>query len=235
MKPFVHCAVVLSISLISVYVQKRASRSDSKFQIWVVVYYRNTPEDSLERQSFDQEYVRRLTEGDPEVERNFTDYFGDLLLIKLRSRLRSRQFVEDAKQETFLRVLTTLRKKGGLEHPERLGAFVNSVCNNVLFEFFRSESRTYPMTADGPEPADEHPDLETALVSEERNGQVRAILAELPKKDRELLKTLLLEERDKTEVARDLNVNREYLRVLLHRAKSRFRTQFLKRQAASGR
>ena len=43
--------------------------------------------------------------------------------------------IEDIRQETFLRVLVTLRRKHGLEHPERLGAFVNSVCNNVFLEY----------------------------------------------------------------------------------------------------
>ena len=95
----------------------------------------------LERKVFDQDYVNRLTEGDPETEAHFTSYFGALLLIKLRGRLRSPQLVEDARQETFLRVLNVLRKKGGVQHPERLGAFVNSVCENVLSEMFRAGSR----------------------------------------------------------------------------------------------
>ena len=92
----------------------------------------------LERFEFDREYVERLIAGEPETEQHFTRYFGDLLTLKLRSRLRSPAQVEDAKQETFVRVLTTLKRKGGIESPEALGAFVNSVCNNVLFETYRS-------------------------------------------------------------------------------------------------
>src|SRR5216683_4619712 len=63
----------------------------------------------LERHAFDQSYVTRLTNGDAETERHFTRYFGDLLAIKLRARLRSSHLVEDARQETFLRVLNVLR------------------------------------------------------------------------------------------------------------------------------
>jgi RNA polymerase sigma-70 factor (ECF subfamily) len=97
------------------------------------------------RHEFDRAHIDRLAAGDPETERHFTRYFGDLLSIKLRSRLRSPALVEDAKQETFLRVLTTLRKKGGIQSAGGFGAFVNSVCNNVLFELYRSESRTTPL------------------------------------------------------------------------------------------
>ena len=53
--------------------------------------------------------LRQLTEGDPETERHFVDYFSVLLRAKLRSRLRCIQDVEDLKQEVFLRVLQFLR------------------------------------------------------------------------------------------------------------------------------
>ena len=41
-----------------------------------------------------------------------------------------------------MRVLTLVRGKGGLRQPDRLGPFVNSVCNHVLFEHYRSQKRT---------------------------------------------------------------------------------------------
>src|SRR5580704_17871088 len=85
------------------------------------------------RDSFDSEYVRRLTEGDDETERHFANYFGELLSIKLRARLRHRQLIEHLRQETFVRVLTALKSKKCLYSPESLGAFVNSVCINLLF------------------------------------------------------------------------------------------------------
>jgi len=88
-----------------------------------------------------------------ETQRHFTAYFNDLLLMKLRARLRSPQAVDDLRQETFLRVLLTLRHDA-LQHPERLGSFVNSVCNNVLLEHFRAGKRDAPIE-DAPEPADQ--------------------------------------------------------------------------------
>src|SRR5579863_9635646 len=72
----------------------------------------------LKRGSFDSEYVRLLKDGDPETERHFASYFGELLLIKLRSRLLPRQVIEDLRQETFVRVLTVLKSQSGLQSPE---------------------------------------------------------------------------------------------------------------------
>src|SRR5687768_15578763 len=102
----------------------------------------------LERQTFDQEYVKRLVAGDAETEKHFTAYFGQLLNLKLRARLRSWQALEDVRQETFLRVFRTLRT-GEVQQPERLGAFVNSVCNNVLFESYRANKRASQLPEEG--------------------------------------------------------------------------------------
>src|SRR6185436_13757895 len=103
---------------------------------------------SLPRYEFDSAYVQRLIAEDPETERHFTRYFGDLLSLKLRSRLRTASQVEDARQETFVRVLTSLKQKGGLDSAGSLGAFVNAVCNNVVFEMYRAGSRTEPLVDD---------------------------------------------------------------------------------------
>jgi RNA polymerase sigma-70 factor (ECF subfamily) len=182
----------------------------------------------LPRFEFDRAYVERLIAGDPDAERHFTRYFGDLLSLKLRSRLRSREQIDDAKQETFARVLTSLKHKGGMQAPEALGAFVNSVCNNVVFEMYRSGSRTLPLEEDFDAADERQPSAEHAIGVGEDRHRVRAALVALPPKERELLTWLFFEGRDKDQICRDLEVDRDYLRVLLHRAKNRFRERFVR-------
>jgi RNA polymerase sigma-70 factor (ECF subfamily) len=172
---------------------------------------------------FDSEYVRRLAAGDAETERHFVHYFQDLLLVKLRFRLRSSQEVEDLRQEVFLRVLRSLREPGRLQQPERLGAYVNSVCNNVLLEYYRERGKAARQEDELPEVAATQPGVEAELVSHERQRQVRTLLEELSPKDRNILRSLYLEENDKDRVCREFGVDRDYLRVLLHRARNRFR------------
>jgi len=181
----------------------------------------------VQRQSFDADYVRRLIHSEPETERDFASYFGELLAIKLRSRLRSPEAIQDVTQETFLRVLRTLRETG-IENPEALGSFVNSVCTNVLFEVYRAQSRVAEPVEDR---ISDEIGADTAMADEEVRTQVRSVLSELPEKDRKILRWLFFEERDKGEVCRVLQVDREYLRVLVHRAKQRFRTDYLRRVA----
>jgi RNA polymerase sigma-70 factor (ECF subfamily) len=178
------------------------------------------------RFSFDAEYVQRLIAGDPDTERHFTDYFGDLLTLKLRWRLRSAALVEDARQETFVRVLTALKKKGSLASPESLGAFVNAVCNNVLMETYRSTGRADQLDEDPDEPEANEPGAEWRVLKDEERARVHEAIAALPQKDRDLIRWLFLEDRPKDDICRDLNIDRDYLRVLFHRAKQRFRERF---------
>jgi RNA polymerase sigma-70 factor (ECF subfamily) len=190
----------------------------------------------LTRHAFDGAYISRLVGEDTATERHFTQYFEELLSLKLRSRLQSRTLIEEAKQETFVRVLTALKQRGGIDHPEALGAFVNSVCNNVLFELYRSENRTQPLAEIAADPPDEKAaDLESALLRKQERERLRRALEGLPRKDQELLRWLFLEERDKDDVCRQLRIERGYLRVLLFRAKGRLRAELeaLKERAGS--
>jgi len=184
----------------------------------------------LDFHGFSEDYVRRLIEGDRSIEGHFTAYFSELLSIKLRSRVRSRDAMEDVRQETFTRVFQTLRQKGGLEHPERLGAFVNSVCNNVLFEKFRQEARHPQMNEGAEDWPDSRINLDAPLINQERRRLVESVLAELPKRDRDLLRMIYLDEAGKAEACQRLGVSQDYLRVLLYRAMTRFREKLAQRR-----
>ncbi len=184
----------------------------------------------LEMTPFDADYIQRLVAGDPETERHFALYFGERLWLKLRTRVHSPQLIEDIRQETFLRVLRNLRA-GGLDRPESLGAYVNSVSNNVMLESFRSESRFCEMADEGSAMIDPQAGAHEAYVTRERKEQVAAVLEDMPKKDRDLLKAVFLQEQDKDEVCRGFGVDRAYLRVLLHRARIKFKTEFSKTYA----
>ncbi len=156
--------------------------------------------------SFDQDYLQRLASGDAFVQHHFSSYFGDLLLPKLRVRIRSPQLIEDILQETLLRVLQIVRRQG-VEHPESFGAFVCAVRNNVMRELVRREMRLERSDAEF-EPPDETVDLDAALITQQTRRQVQTVLDELP--------------------ANRFGVTEDYLRVLRHRAKSRFRKMYSK-------
>lgn len=185
--------------------------------------------------AFDKAYVERLREGDPPTEQHFVAYFEQLLRIKLRARTLPSDKVEDLRQETFIRVIAALRRDGGVRQPERFGAFVNSICNNVLLEHYRSSAKNQPMEDSHLEIPDKVLDLEGMLVTKQASEQVRKILDGMPERDRALLRAIFLEEKEKDVVCREFGVDRDYLRVLLHRAKDKFKALYEKGQIGMAR
>jgi RNA polymerase sigma-70 factor, ECF subfamily len=180
--------------------------------------------------AFDASYVSKLRAGDAPTEQHFIAYFSELMLLKLRSRLRRPEQIEDVKQETFSRTLSLIRSEGGLRHAERLGPLVNSICNNVLMEQYRSSSRAGALEDVTAERLVEtRPDALSMVISDDTRALVRHVLDDLKERDRSLLRAVFLEERDKDEVCTEFGVDRDYLRVLLHRAKGSFREVYSRR------
>jgi RNA polymerase sigma-70 factor, ECF subfamily len=185
----------------------------------------------LEFFTFDASYVDKLRAGDAHIEGHFVQYFSELIRLKLRSRLASREAIEDVRQETFMRVLVLLRGQGGLRQPDRLGPFVNSVCNHVLLEHYRSQKRVEASIDEETEAtvAGHDPSALSLLETKDTERIVQQILSQLTQRDRHLLQAVLLEERDKDEVCAEFGISREYLRVLLHRAKQSFKSFYISR------
>ena len=73
---------------------------------------------------------------------------------------------------------------------------------------------------------DYRPSPLTQLEAEDRARLVRRSLNKLSPRDRKLLKAVLVEEEDKDQICTDMGVSREYLRVLVHRAKESFRSAY---------
>lgn len=181
------------------------------------------------RFEFDHEYLQRLRAGDPETAEHFAIYFGRVLSRNLRCRCRRPELIEDIRQETLRRVLEIIRKTE-LNSPSRLEAFVSSVCNNVLFEYWRSAKKH---SAEEPkcELVGSQPNPEQAFTNREAVTRLRQGLSTLPARDREVLRLAFLEERDNSELSTRLQVSRTYARVLVHRAIAKLRESLLVSQS----
>ena len=178
--------------------------------------------------SFDEEYLRRLGARDPATEAHFVAYFSERLKITLRSRGVDAHTIEDVRQETFCRVWVGLLS-GSVNNPRGFGAYVHSICKNVLSESRRVDHRNQHDSLDSTDVIDGQLGLEELLQQKENGSHVRAVLAELPERDRHLLQARFFEDRNNEEVCGDFGVDRDYLRVLFHRAINRFGELYKKR------
>ncbi len=180
----------------------------------------------MELHSFTVGYLDALRSGDPLIGQHFASYFKPLLVIKLRTRHCAPSDIDEICQETFARVLSRLRADA-IREPSRFGAFVSAVCDNVLREFYRSARRAAPL--DEETAVDVHPvlDLDARLVTEQDRRRVRSVLQQLKPRDRNLLRALFGTTKDKDDICREHGVDRDYLRVLVHRAKNNFRALYV--------
>jgi RNA polymerase sigma-70 factor (ECF subfamily) len=198
----------------------------------LALWHTNQSHDSasprLERFAFDDQYVTKLRLGDRATEEHFAAYFTPLLRIKLRSRFQSFHDVEDLTQDVFLRVLAAIRKPGSIHDGRKLAAFVVGTCDRACMEMFRKKSRMKPGGAELSTLVNPGANVEERLLNEARCRRVREVLDELPQKDRDLLNRIFHRGEDKSTICQELGVDRDYLRVLLHRALRRFRVRIAK-------
>ena len=174
---------------------------------------------------FDKPYLDRLRAGDAETQRHFASYFGKFLRIRYRARRLRPDVIDDLVQDTLLRVMIKAHK-GEVRQAECLGAFVNSVSNHVLLEYFRNSRKNASAGDELIDVPDKVLDLDGLLVTQETVERVREVLGKLPERDRRILRRLFFDEEDKDSICNEFGVNRDYLRVLVLRAKDKFRVLY---------
>ncbi|HZL56828.1 MAG TPA: sigma-70 family RNA polymerase sigma factor [Bryobacteraceae bacterium] len=183
---------------------------------------------------FDENYLRSLAMRDADAENFLIAHFSRPVQLKLRARLRSPELAQDAYQETFLRIFRYFHSGKTLDNPASLPGFVHSVCHNISLEFLRQHTRQSQFPENAPEAEDPGHGPERQAVTAERRKLVGKILSEMPEKDRQLLRRVCLDEEDKDTVCREFQVDRGYLRVLLHRARNRFRSVMMQAESSKG-
>lgn len=177
----------------------------------------------MAEQVFNFDYVRRLRIGDPDAQEHFVCHFQPVVRVWLKQRVRSPQLRQDVSQDTFARIFSFLRAGGEIEHPERLASFVTAVARNTLREKFREDQPAAGPPFEDLLLRDEAPAADDLLIGQERRELVREVLSSLPERDAELLRRVFLDDADRHAICLEMGVDRDYLRVLLHRAINNFR------------
>jgi RNA polymerase sigma-70 factor (ECF subfamily) len=153
-------------------------------------------------------------------------------LEKVRSRLRFKVCydvgfacpdVDDIVQESLIRFLAATRENK-IQNPDAIGAFLNGICRNVIVEYRRRNLRDDPMPEVMPEPASESIQ-ETDLF--ELRQAISHGLDQLSERDRRVLRAFYLEEKSKEEILKSTGLTDENFRVVLCRAKERFRAIYV--------
>lgn len=176
--------------------------------------------------AFDDDYVRRLREGDRPTEEHYEHYFRLFLSRTLRRRRMPPGEIDDVIQTTHLRVYQELRTGEGIRDGHAFGGYVHKTCIHVAQEAERK--RRVTVEIDNEWPSDDA-DALREFITRESSRRVRDTLRELEAehpRDGAILRELFIEERDKAEICARYGVDREYLRVLVFRALRKFREMY---------
>jgi len=127
--------------------------------------------------------------------------------------------VDDIVQEALTRFIVATRENK-IRNAAALGAFLNGICRNVVSEYRRRLARDEPMPEVVPEPPGRT--LPESDLFEIRDAIAHG-LDQLSPRDRNILRAYYLEEKSKDEILRSTGMTDENFRVVLCRAKDRFR------------
>ena len=153
---------------------------------------------------------------------------ADWDLEKIRPRLKYRVAralgfacpdIDDVVQETVKRFLESAQSEL-LSTPEAVGAYLQGICRNVIFEYRRRMFRDGPMPEIVPEPpAKTLPEPELFELQE----AIAEAMRQLSARDRQILYLFYLEEHPVEQILEQMNLTEPNFRVVLCRAKERFR------------
>jgi len=131
--------------------------------------------------------------------------------------------VDDIVQEAMARFLVA-SQKDKVKNPDAAGAFLLGICRNVISEYRRRFRREDPMPEVIPEPPGKS--LPETDLFEYRQAIAEA-MRQLPERDRDILRAFYLEEKTKEDILAQTGLTDQNFRVVLFRAKEKFRRLYL--------
>lgn len=173
-----------------------------------------------------QELVTRIRQCDAAAEALLYEQFSARVYFTALSETHSKEDAEDARAETFLRVIQALRADK-LRTADSLPSFIVGITLNVIRELRRQKYRVealddyeYDIASDS--------SLEAALLDEETSRALAEAARELKPREQKFLQWYYYEELSKEEIARRLGINEERVRLIKSRTLQRFKEIYKK-------
>jgi len=168
-----------------------------------------------------KDLARSLQAGDAASENELARLFYPHLLAMAAGRLHDREKAREIAQEALLAILSALRE-GRLREPEKLPAFVVGTARNLINSHVRRQVQRPDALPLGPREAiipDPDPRSGQLLFEEEeKRDMVLVVLQKLKPADRRILYLTLSEGLNPREIAIEMGLKPEIIRVRKSRA-----------------
>lgn len=160
----------------------------------------------------DKELVTRYQNGDVTSFKLLVDRYQDKVFSYIMMLVRDRQLADDIFQDTFLKIIRTI--KAGVYHEEgKFIQFAMRIAHNLVIDHFRKAKRL-PMVdptkddydlIDNTRVAD--PSVEEMIITEQIYSDLRAMINILPEEQREVLQMRMYSDMSFKEIADATNVS----------------------------
>jgi RNA polymerase sigma-70 factor, ECF subfamily len=169
----------------------------------------------------DADLMESVRHGDEPAEAALYERYSKRVYYLALKELRSREDSEDAQTETFLRVLQAIRGDRVRSH-EALASFILGTAHNVIREIARKRGRTEQFDEQEVEPF-ETPSIDAAFLDEHVKQTIERVTRRLKPREQAFLRMYYYEELSNVEIARELGIKEERLRLIKSRALKSFK------------
>jgi RNA polymerase sigma factor (sigma-70 family) len=134
--------------------------------------------------------VRRASAGDKHAWERLVDQYNRLIWSITREFKLVESDAADVSQTTWMRLIEHIDR---IQHPERVGSWLAATARNECLRSLAARKRLVlaheDVTFDGP--AEHEPEIDEALLAEERAEVVREAMAHLPRRWQRLMEMLM--------------------------------------------
>lgn len=159
----------------------------------------------------DKELIHRYLHGNEEALEVLVARHKDRVYAYIYMLIKDQQLAEDIFQDTFIKVINTLKRRSYNEEGKFL-PWVMRIAHNLVVDNFRKSKRM--PTVDGGEDFDifdtikeQEPNIEEQLVTDQVQGDVRELVELLPPEQKEVLKMRHYYGLSFKEIAEETNVS----------------------------
>ena len=168
--------------------------------------------------------VEQIVSGDHRAEAEMVSRYERGLITMLRNRSKDRHVAEEVAQDTWMVVLTKVRKNE-LRDASKLAAFISQVGRNQLLMRYRSQARD-PQQLDEPDTFQAQKlSPEDSLVNNQLGAAIEKMFGMLSQdRDRQILQQFYHVGVSKQELCRRFSLSDSHFDRVLFRARERFKS-----------
>lgn len=160
----------------------------------------------------DKELVMRYQAGDVSCFQILVDRYQNKVYSYIMMLVRDRQLADDLFQDTFLKIIRTI-KGGAYKEEGKFIQFAMRIAHNLIIDYFRKEKRL-PMVDPTKEDYDmlanarmKDPSVEERIITEQIYDDLRKMINRLPDEQREVLNLRFYSDMSYKEIADVTNVS----------------------------